>query len=150
MLFLAGLFIAFIIPYYTFKYSQGLTPKFWDFIKNNIWTVVLNHIKAIFVILLYCLPAIVILINIGLKFVPAPLTVSIPLIVFFIILPIYKSVRFTFLTETVFFDKQDQRSYLKQADSNTQGYFWKIILFFILLSLLNLISYRIHLSFKLN
>ncbi|MCZ0931612.1 MAG: hypothetical protein OXJ52_00445 [Oligoflexia bacterium] len=106
MLFLSSIFTVFIVPYYAFKYSQGAVPKFWDFIRDNIWRVVLAHIKAFFVILLFLL----------LLIVPG----------------LYKAIRFSFLTETVLFDKQTQRSALKQADSNTRGHFWRIILFFIL------------------
>ena len=113
LLFLSSLFTVFIIPYYAFKYSQGSVPQFWDFIKENVWPAVFAYIKAFFVILLFLL---------------------------LLILPgLYKGVRFTFLTETVLFDKQSQRSHLKQADFNTRGYFWKIILFFILSGLASLI-----------
>ena len=113
LLFFASFFTVFIVPYYAFKYSQGSAPKFWDFIKNNIWLLVLTHIKAFFLVLFFLL---------------------------LLILPgLYKSIRWSFLNETVFFDKQNQKSILKQADSNTRGWFWKIVLFFILYGLLSLI-----------
>ena len=113
LLFFASLFTVFIVPYYAFKYSQGSAPKFWDFIKNNIWLLVFTHIKAFFIILFFLL---------------------------LLILPgIYKSIRWSFLNETVFFDKQNQKSILKQADANTRGWFWKIVLFFILYGLLSFI-----------
>ena len=109
LLFLASAFTVFIIPYYAFKYSQGSAPKFWDFIKDNIWPVVFAHIKAFFVILFFLL---------------------------LLILPgLYKGIRFSFLTETVLFDKQSQPLSLKQAQLNTKGYFWKIVLFLIVSSL---------------
>ena len=110
MLLLSSLFTVFIVPYYTFKYSQGSAPKFWDFIRDNIWPVTLAHIKASFVILLFLL---------------------------LLILPgLYKAIRLHFLTETVLFDKQTQKSAVKQADLNTRGYFWKIILFLTLSSII--------------
>ena len=111
LLFISSLFTVFIIPYYAFKYSQGSVPKFRDFIRDNIWLVVLNHIKAFFVILLFLL---------------------------LLILPgIYKALRFSFLTETVLFDKQ--KRLLKQADQNTRRFFWKIVLFFIIAGLFSFI-----------
>ena len=105
LLAIASLFTAFIVPYYAFKYSKGSVPKFWDFIRDNIWPLIFAYIKAFFVVLLFLI---------------------------LLILPgIYKGIRFSFLTETVLFDKKASKSMLKQADSNTRGYFWQIILFLI-------------------
>ena len=113
-LFLASVFTVFIIPYLCFKHSQKASlPKFWTFIKDNIWIMVLAHIKAFFVILLFLL----------LLIIPG----------------IYKAIRFTFVTETVLFDKQAQGSILKQANFNTRPYFWKIVLFLLLYWLSSLI-----------
>ena len=120
LLFFSSLFTVFIVPYYAFKYSQGKTPKFWDFIRDNIWLVVFSHIKALFIILLF---------------------------LFLLIVPgLYKSLRFAFLTETVLFDKQTQRSLLKQANLNTRKYFWKILLFF---TLSGTASYLLNLLLKI-
>lgn len=104
-------FTVFMIPYYAYKYDNkvmGVKP-FWTFIGETVWPVVINQIKALFVILLYCL----------LLIIPG----------------IYKSIRFSFLTQTVFFDdmyKQGGKSALKTTQNMTQGYFWLIVLLVIL------------------
>ena len=141
LLFLSALFTVFIIPYYAFKYSQGTVPKFWDFIRDNIWPVALSHIKAFFVILLFAMPSIVafsilaVFYKTNLLITFLAFLAGLPLL----ILPFYKNIRFSFLTETVLFDKQKQKSFLKQADSNTRGFFWKLILLFILSGLFSFV-----------
>ena len=112
---LSKVFTVFMIPYYAYKKSQGLVPPFWIFIKEAVWPVVINHIKAFFVILCFCL---------------------------LIIIPgLYKMIRYTFLTETVLFDsfyRKESRSALKMADKTTRGYFMLIVFFTLLTLCLNL------------
>ena len=109
LLLLSKVFTVFMIPYYAYKKSQGPVPPFWIFIKEAVWPVAINHIKALFVILCFCL---------------------------LIIIPgIYKMIRYTFLTETVLFDslyRREGRSALKMADKTTRGYFMPIVLFIFL------------------
>ncbi len=104
---LSKVFIVFMIPYYAYKSNnrdKDIRP-FWTFIRDTVWPVVFNQIKAVLVILLFFL---------------------------FLIIPgVYKAIRYTFLIHTVFFDdlyKQNQLSALKAADKTTRGYFWLIIL----------------------
>ena len=125
LVFFSKIFTVFMVPYYTFKYNgEGANKKFWDFIRDNIWPLVINHIKAFFVILLFLL----------LLIVPG----------------IYKIIRLTFLTETVFFDekyKESSVSALKQADKVTRGRFWLIICFFIIWIGFNILFSLIPLDF---
>ncbi len=105
---LAMAFTAFIIPYYAYQHSQGAVPPFWSFIRDTVWPVVLNQIKAVLVVLLFFL----------LLFIPG----------------LYKMIRYTFLVESVFFDplyKKGPLSALKAADKTTRGYFWLVALFLI-------------------
>ena len=104
LLFVSHAFTAFIIPYYAYKSSQGAVPKFWDFIKENIWPMVLANIKAFFIILLF--------------------------LILLIIPGFYKMARLAFLAETVLFDKAPS-STLKQAQYNTKNYFWAVVLLII-------------------
>ena len=131
------MFTNFIIPYYAFKYKQGTAPKFWDFIRANVLLCVLNSIKAFFVLICYLIPFIVSAVILWLyrsEDYSISLSLSVVSILFFIsfvswLLSTYKSIRLvSFLTETVLFDKEKQKSILKQADSNTRGFFWRIIL----------------------
>ena len=106
LIFLSKVFTVFMIPYYAYKNSQGNAPPFWNFINETVWPVVLSHIKAFFVILFF--------------------------LILLIIPGMYKAIRYTFLTETVFFDrsyKQGSFSALKSADKTTRGYFWLIFVF---------------------
>ena len=126
LIFFAHVFTIFMIPYYAYKYNyvygadkaykrdynhedennRTEIRPFWTFVSENVWPVVMSQIKAFFVILLFLL-----------------------LLVF----PgIYKSIRYTFITHTVFFDnlyKQDRLSVLKSADRTSRGYFWLIVFF---------------------
>lgn len=106
LLLLAKAFIVFMIPYYAYKHSKGTVPPFWTFIKETIWSVLIAHIKAALMILLFF---------------------------FLLIIPaIYKAVRYTFITETVLFDKfykeNPLSSVLKTADNITRAYFWSTAL----------------------
>lgn len=108
LIFLSKIFTVFIIPYYAYKNSQGNVSPFWTFIAETVWPVVLSHIKAFFIILFFFL----------LLIIPG----------------MYKAIRYTFLTEAVFFDiscKQGSFSVLKSADKTTRGYFWLIFIFII-------------------
>ena len=109
LIFLSRVFTVFMIPYYAYKHKKGAIQPFWIFIQETVWPVVLNHIKAFFIILFF--------------------------FIFLIIPGIYKAIRYTFLTETVLFDdlyKQGTFSALKSADKTSRGYFWLIVFFFIL------------------
>ena len=103
LVFLSSLFTVFIIPYYCYKYTHGDSPPFWDFISNTVIPLLFAHIKATFVILFYSL----------LLIVPG----------------IYKFIRLFFVTESVFFDKEENKSFLKKADKTSQSYFWIISVF---------------------
>lgn len=100
-------FNIFIIPYYAYKeeYNSSV-PDFWDFISRTIYPIVIAHIKAALLILLFLL----------LLIIPG----------------IYKSIRFTFLNETVFFDSEKAGSNLKKADQSTRSFFWPLVLFLFL------------------
>ena len=117
LLFSAHVFTVFMIPYYAYKYNyvyrgnnaskydnKADIRPFWTFISETVWPVVINQIKAFFIILLFLL---------------------------FLLIPgIYKSIRYTFVTHTVFFDdlyKQGRLSVLKSADKTSRGYFWLIV-----------------------
>lgn len=97
------IFTVFMIPYYAYKSIPNSTsPNFWDFISRTVYPIVIAHIKAILVILLFAL---------------------------LLILPgVYKKIRFTFLNETVFFDREKKGSVLKKADQATRAFFWPIVL----------------------
>ena len=103
-------FTVFIVPYYVFEYNKKSSrQKFWAFIRDKVWPLTFNHIKAFFVILFYSL----------LLIIPG----------------LYKAVRLTFLTETVFFDeklKENSVSALKQADKVTRGHFFLVALISVL------------------
>ena len=103
LVFLSKAFTVFMIPYYAFKIRFQKTRPFWVFIGETIWPVVLNSIKAFFVILLF--------------------------FIFLIVPGVYKAFRLTFLVETVFFDKlyKEGGSALKFADKSTRGYFWSVV-----------------------
>jgi len=98
------IFTVFMIPYYAYKsISNSTSPNFWDFISRTVYPIVIAHIKAILVILLFSL---------------------------LLILPgVYKKIRFTFLNETVFFDGEKSGSVLKKADQATRSLFWPVLLF---------------------
>ena len=103
---LSQMFTVFIIPYYCYKYTHENCPPFWGFIANTVMPLLFAHIKAAFVIVLFTLLLI------------AP--------------GIYKAIRFYFVTESVFFDKKESKSFLKKADQTSRPYFWIIFLFFFL------------------
>jgi len=97
-------FTIFIIPYYAYKETyKSPVPNFWDFISRTVYPIVIAHIKAILLILLFCL----------LLIVPG----------------LYKKIRFSFINETVFFDRESSGSDLKKADQSTRSFFWPLVLF---------------------
>ena len=53
LIFLSRVFTIFMIPYYAYKHSKGTVRPFWTFINETVWPVVLNHIKAFFIILFF-------------------------------------------------------------------------------------------------
>ena len=100
---LSFLFTSFLTPYYCYKYTHGGPPPFWGFVSNTAKPVFFANIKATFVILFYFL----------LLIVPG----------------IYKIIRLFFVTESVFFDKEENKSFLKKADKTSQSYFWILFVF---------------------
>ena len=102
---------------------------------------VLNSIKAFFVLICYLIPFIVSAVILWLyrsEDYSISLSLSVVSILFFIsfvswLLSTYKSIRLvSFLTETVLFDKENQKSIIKQTNSNTRGFFGRIILLHII------------------
>ena len=107
LLSLSSAFNIFIIPYYAYKETYNSSvPDFWDFISRTIYPIVIAHIKAILLILLFAL----------LLIIPG----------------VYKKIRFSFLNETVFFDSEKAGSNLKKADQSTRSFFWPLVLFLFL------------------
>ena len=114
LLTLSHVFNVFIIPYYAYKKIHSPSvPVFWDFISRTVYPLVIAHIKATLLILLFFL----------LLIVPG----------------IYKKIRFTFLNETVFFDGERSGSSLKKADQSTISFFWPLILFLVLSGFLSVL-----------
>ena len=113
--FLAQAFLVFIVPYYTYKHAKGPDIRpFWTFVANTVWPLVLSYIKAFFILIFF--------------------------FILLIIPGIYKSVRYSFISQTVFFDelsKKEGLSPLKGSDKSTRGYFWLIFLAGILLTILS-------------
>ena len=103
LLILAHIFIIFMIPFYTYRYNTGSSPNFWTFIADKVWLLVLNQIKAFFVILFF--------------------------LILFILPGIYKVIRLYFLTESVFFEKEP--SFLKKSAQCSKGRFWTLVLFIV-------------------
>lgn len=99
---LAHSFLVFIVPYYTYKQAKGPNIRpFWIFIQNSVWSLVLNYIKAFFILLFF--------------------------FILLIIPGIYKSIRYFFIAQTVFFDelyKREGLSPLKGSDKTSRGHFW--------------------------
>ena len=96
-------FTYFIIPYLVFKFinmqSNTSTKKFWDFVSENVFPLVINQIKSNVIIFLY---------------------------MFLLIVPgIVKAVRFLLITPATFFGKDYiGGSALKLSDELTRGFFW--------------------------
>lgn len=110
----AQAFLVFMVPYYTYQQAKGSVAQrpFWTFIANTVWPLVLNYIKAFFIVLFFFL----------LLIIPG----------------IYKGFRYAFVTQSVFFDelyKKEGLSPLKASDTTTRGYFWRVVLALILFSL---------------
>ena len=108
---IAKLSLIFIVPYYTYKHFKSPEIKpFWNFVRKTFWPVIWNYyIKATLIIVFFSI----------LLLIPG----------------IYKSVRLSFVSETIFFDdlyKQNQISALKGSDQTSQGYFWPVCLVFII------------------
>ncbi|MBC6415631.1 MAG: hypothetical protein GDA46_04485 [Bdellovibrionales bacterium] len=110
--FLNGLFVfskvftVFMIPYYCYVYTYNQRVPFWNFISENVSPAILAHIKAFFIILFF--------------------------LILLIIPGIYKTIRFSFLNESVFFDKERSGSALKKADQASRSYFLPLLGFLIL------------------
>ena len=124
LIFFSKTFTVFIIPYYVYEERWGKPAPFWLFISENLWPVVLNHIKALFVILFF--------------------------LILFIIPGLYKMVRYSFLTETVLFDsayKKGDLSALKSADKSTRGFFWLMFLYSALVFFLTVLFGDLKFSF---
>ena len=110
---LENCFLVFLIPYFVYVYLNNKqnkeSPLFSDFLKENVFSLVINHIKAFFVILLYLL----------LLIIPG----------------LIKALRLFFVSQATFFDKdfhKDHRSALKASQETTKGYLFLIFFFFIL------------------
>ena len=102
-------FTIFITPYYVRLYQEKSSQEsFWDFVKETVMALVINHIKKVCVVFLY--------------------------ILFLIVPGIVKAVRLIFVTQTTFFDKdcrEGRLSALKASSDLTKGFFWPLILVFI-------------------
>ena len=123
-IFLAMCFIAFLVPYYTYKkvFASASVPDFWTFISKTLVRVVLTQIKTFFVIFFFTL----------LLIIPG----------------FYKWFRLYFLKESVFFDSGTFQTAFKKSDQTTRGFFWWIVLFFILTSILIRLSFIFGGSFQ--
>ena len=100
----AHVFNVFIIPYYGYKKVYGSSvPDFWDFIAKTVYPLVIAHIKATGLILLFAL--------------------------LFLFPGIYKKIRLSFINEAVFFDREKPGSALKKADQCARSFFWPLLLF---------------------
>lgn len=106
---LGHIFIAFMVPYYAFKHWKGSAPDFWSFIRESVLPLVLIHILAGLVIFFFFL---------------------------LLILPgFYKLIRYTFVTETVFFDslyREGEVPALRASSQITKGYFWWLVVFLLI------------------
>ena len=128
---LTDFFLCFMVPYYTYKHSNKSDIRpFWTFIGDTFWPIIWNYIKVFFIILFF--------------------------LILLIIPGIYKLIRYSFVSETIFFDnlyKQGQISALRGSDKLTRGYFWPIfVVFIVLLGGVNVILYFLtkeYMSFSL-
>jgi len=113
---IAYCFLIFIVPYYVFVFhnqkNRKTTVGFWDFISENIFPLVVNHIKA---------------------------TVQIWLFLLLLIIPgIIKALQLALVTQVTFFEedyKNNKISALKSSKQISKGYLW-IILLLILIPIL--------------
>ncbi len=101
--FMNNCFLIFIIPYYVFVFLRSknneTTLNFWDFLSENMFPLVVNHIKAFFVIGFFLL----------LLIIPG----------------IIKGLQLALLTQTTFFDedyKNGKISALKASQKTTKGF----------------------------
>ena len=159
--FLGIAFTVFITPYYTRQYNEKYGKQsFWDFVRENVNPLVINHIKVFFVILLYIVPGgLAIFLGLilggllGLSNVIGNLPVllksgnltnitSLGLIIYcipFFIPGIVKMIRLMFVTQTTFFDRrchEQSLSALKASEELTKGSFWFLTLLFVSLYLI--------------
>lgn len=119
-------FTFFLIPYFVFKFinkqERRPTPSFWSFLSENMYPLVINHLKSTLLIIVYAC----------MLFIPG----------------VVKAIRFSFVNQATFFGKDyAEKSALKLSHELTRGFFWGIcILFFISLALPDLTRYAFHLS----
>ena len=113
-------FIIFIVPYFVYAFinkEKGRDAvKFRDFAAATVFPLVINHIKAFFVILGF--------------------------FVLLIIPGVIKYFRLAFVTPATFFDEdclKKRQSALQASSELTKGHFWKVVLFFLSIFLLSLV-----------
>ena len=105
--FLDKCFIIFLVPYLVYAFlnqnQKESIPKFKNFVAENIFPLVINHIKAAFVILAYLL----------LLIVPG----------------VIKAIRLAFVTQATFFDEEFKSggSALKASQKTVKGSFFTIV-----------------------
>lgn len=139
-------FAVFITPYYVHRFNetkssgksfqreasennQTSSESFWDFVRENVTPLVINHIKKFFVIFGYFL----------LLIIPG----------------LVKIVRLTFVTQATFFDPNCQKgelSALKASHDLTKGFFFSLVALFVVLiitlgGLSELLKYILRLTF---
>lgn len=147
-------FAVFITPYYTRQYNEKSSkPSFWDFVRENVTPLVINHIKALLVILLYAIPvllgALLFILVVGTQWwseAPASLfqktgdltiRAKLGLIIYFtpLLIPVFvKIVRLMFVTQTTFFDsrcREQSLSALRASEELTKGLFWFLVCVFV-------------------
>ncbi len=114
-------FIIFIVPYYVFvflnKKKNKSTVNFWDFLSENMFPLVVNHIKTTFTIICF--------------------------ILLLIIPGIIKALQLALVTQATFFDedyKNDKISALKASKQTTKGFLTGILLLIGFTLTLHLIS----------
>ena len=148
--FIAGCFTIFIVPYFVFVFlhkegklefsgelSESLTQKsqfkFKDFLTENIFPLVINKIKAVFILFAYFLLPIIFLVVVRI----AKLSLIVEILAYFFFIPgIIKFFRFAFITQATFFDedyKQGKISALKASHNTTKGYLFLILAILIFL-----------------
>ena len=110
-------FMIFIAPYYVFVFinqnASRSTPNFWDFLSENMFPLVINHIKTTMTILLHLL----------LLIIPG----------------IIKTLQLSLVTQSTFFDercKNGKISALKISQETTKGFLCGISLLIVITSIL--------------
>lgn len=140
-------FAIFITPYYVYRFNEkkkgalnksflreapenaqtSSSGSFWDFVRENVTPLVINHIKKFFVILGY--------------------------LFLFIVPGLVKMARLTFVTQTTFFDpdcRQGKLSALRASHELTKGFFVSLVILFAFIFIgLGIISEGLKYSLKL-